>query len=345
MGLISGLFGRKQPTANDIIIKSVSDRAVKATKLINESLVMANEATSYQDKMSHISAAKSKLEEVKDLVSQYSFIHLERLDDVHRSIYELAQEASQIIPRKVELRKLSKEIGSIKQSCPYCEQPFAKFPQRKTTCQYCKKFIYARKEPLSGEKRLFRDDELTLYDEIKQLSTGGWDWWHEQQNKIAVAREELAKEWDVDPSKINESDARWRIISKETSEALAKQNWPDYLAHRESAIRHLLSEGKKEQALRLIPECIYLTYAAADELEMLGLAKYSLVKLDKRTYGPLICLYQSVAGNLGTIKTSFQAFSKSSDLPKIFELSAKEAWVKFCNDFNEHISLVATNKD
>lgn len=337
MGLFSKLFGRKKALSEDQL---AIDRAEKGGELINKSLLMANESTSFDEKLSQISIAQDKLEEMKELASQYPFIQLEQLNEVEDLISELICETNLINPRKVELRDLAKEIGSTIQNCPYCEISLAKFPQRKTKCKSCNKFIYARKEPLSGEKRLFREDELALYDEIKELSIGSWDWWNEKREKIAKAKEELAQEWQVEPSSITDGDANWRIINSESIRFFASKNWPEYLALKEEAIRQLLSENKRDHALRFIPECIYLTYAAPNELDLSGLAEYDLMGNEKKTYSPLASLYKNVAGDLNTIKISFQEFSITSDLPNMFDLSVKDVWALFERDFEKYLSSV-----
>ena len=161
--------------------------------------------------------------------------------------------------------------------------------------------------------------------------------------KKAIAKAELANEWNVDPSDITDGDANWRSVSKEKSQALASKNWPEYLGLLESSIRQLYSESNSEQALKLIPECIYLTYAAPNELDLSGLADYSLLGNEKKTYAPLASLYESVGGDLNTIRTSYKEFAAISAFSKIFELSPKDAWIMFEKDFKEYLAEMKTS--
>lgn len=92
MGLFDWLFGNKKTKYSQKDIQVVSASAQRYVDVINESLAIANKSTNPETKLSRLSLAKSKLEELKELAEQYEFIHLTQLDDVSLSIKELELE-------------------------------------------------------------------------------------------------------------------------------------------------------------------------------------------------------------------------------------------------------------
>lgn len=288
-----------------------------------------------------ILAAKQKLEEIDELATQHDFLRLNELYALKARIISLEREN----PRKLELRALSQRIGSSEQACPYCSIHLAKMPLRKTKCKSCSKFIYPRKEPLSGDKRLLKEEELALYEELKALSENSWESWQQNQERLIKAtentekiRQQLANEWGVPTSSVTDGDVEWRFTNDGLSQALKERDWPTYLSLREESIRQLLREDKLKQALNLLPESIYLTYAAPDVLEMSGLAEYSLVNFDKKTHSPVMSLYLNIENDIQIIKQVYDAYTRGNNLSKTFDLSADDAWAKFEKDYNEHMS-------
>ncbi|TOB51316.1 hypothetical protein, partial [Vibrio parahaemolyticus] len=75
----------------------------------------------------------------------------------------------------------------------YCNYELERVPKRKAKCKSCKKPIYPRKEPLSGDQRLYREGDLFLLEELKSLADGWWHDWYEANKGVLNARKDLAK--------------------------------------------------------------------------------------------------------------------------------------------------------
>lgn len=59
-------------------------------------------------------------------------------------------------------------LGRTDDACPYCRAPFAKRPERKTTCPSCKGIVFARKRPFDEAKVLLTDvDALAVEEDWK----------------------------------------------------------------------------------------------------------------------------------------------------------------------------------
>lgn len=329
---------KKQPPTQEEI-DSISSIAASKLEKVKHFLSKAKDSFDSSIRKQNLLNAEAEVAEIQELMSQHSFLKITELYAIKATIISLEKEN----PRKLELRQLSKNIGSAEQACPYCSTPLAKMPQRKTKCKSCSEFVYPRKEPLSSEKRLFKESELPVYEELKALAENSWESWRENQEQLKIEQQKretikqgLASEWGVSVSSVSDSDVEWRLIHDEISIALKIKDWPTYLSLREESIRLLNRERKYEQALRLIPECIYLTYAAPDMLELAGLAEYSLINFEKKTYPPLMSLYLSIEKDIHNIKQAYERYAQGNNLLKAFELSADDAWGKFEKDYMEH---------
>jgi uncharacterized Zn finger protein (UPF0148 family) len=54
--------------------------------------------------------------------------------------------------------KLS-EIGRLDSACPYCAEPLARRPERKTICPHCRNAIFVRMRPLDRERVLLTEQQ------------------------------------------------------------------------------------------------------------------------------------------------------------------------------------------
>lgn len=72
--------------------QAISDSAQRLVKIINESLKIANESKNADTKVSRLDVAKMRLEELKKLSDEHTFIKLTQLAQVEQSIAELEQE-------------------------------------------------------------------------------------------------------------------------------------------------------------------------------------------------------------------------------------------------------------
>lgn len=148
--------------------------------------------------------------------------------------------------RKEQLKVLAANCGTTSQ-CPYCNYELEKVPKRKVKCKSCKKPIYPRKEPLSGDLRLYREGDLFLLEELKALADGWWHDWYEANKGVLNARKNLAKEWNVDEVNVSIADARWRESHTNLAEATKKQDWDLVYSVYESMLRQVQREKSQDK--------------------------------------------------------------------------------------------------
>lgn len=75
-----------------ILQKTIFEQSTSLMKVVNESLVIANNSTNPDTKVSRLEVARARLSDLERLARQYSFIKLQRLDGVTRSIAALTEE-------------------------------------------------------------------------------------------------------------------------------------------------------------------------------------------------------------------------------------------------------------
>ena len=150
--------------------------------------------------------------------------------------------------RKAQLKEIAALCGTTSY-CPYCDFELAKIPKRKAKCKSCKKSIYPRKEPLSGEQRLYREGDLFLLEELQALADGCWNDWYESNKGVLNARKDLANEWEVDEINVSIADARWRESHTDLADATEKQDWDKVYSVYESMLRQVQHEKKQDKAI------------------------------------------------------------------------------------------------
>ncbi|MCE3221798.1 hypothetical protein G5C64_23780 [Vibrio diabolicus] len=148
--------------------------------------------------------------------------------------------------RKDELKELAANCGTTSH-CPYCKLKLEKTPKRKAKCKSCKKPIYPRKDPLSGELRLYREGDLFLLEELKALAAGWWRDWYQSNKGVLTARKALATEWNVDEINVSIADARWRESHNILAEATDKQDWDRVYSAYESILRQVQREKSQDR--------------------------------------------------------------------------------------------------
>lgn len=94
---LSRLFQSKKATrrslnSNAQYVQVTTETAERLVEVINESLHLANDSKNVDTKVSRLNVAKDKLEELKKLVNENSFLHLERLDQFEACVKELELE-------------------------------------------------------------------------------------------------------------------------------------------------------------------------------------------------------------------------------------------------------------
>jgi hypothetical protein len=122
-----------------------------------------------------------------------------------------------------------------------------KIPKRKAKCKSCKKSVYPRKEPLSGEQRLYREGDLFLLEELKALTDGFWNDWYKVNKSVLNARKDLAKEWKVDEVSVSIADARWRKSHTDLADATNKQDWSKVYSAYEALLRQVQRERSQDK--------------------------------------------------------------------------------------------------
>jgi len=245
--------------------------------------------------------------------------------------------------QKSELIELSKTFGLREPKCPYCGIDLPKFPSRKTKCKNCQSLIYSRKEPISGEKRLFKEDDLDFHAELTHLKNGSWDWWNAQREEIAEAKLELATEWGSNLENISDTDARWRINQKKTLVAMQGCRYSELLTLKEDAIRLLSSEGANDKAIKLIPECLALCYAGPSITEEMGLP--SLLYFPNELGSPQVCLFLHVEPDLEKIELVFKNCDIANKYCELFQRSKEYVWDSFLKEVQEYQSAVLGAQD
>jgi hypothetical protein len=82
----SGYVGDSKPKFSEREILTAKFRAEDATRLLNESLKIANLSTSFEARNARLQVVRDKLCELKDLAGKYPFLHLRNLQEVEASI-------------------------------------------------------------------------------------------------------------------------------------------------------------------------------------------------------------------------------------------------------------------
>jgi hypothetical protein len=262
-------------------------------------------------------------------------------------------------PRKSELRAIADAFGERDSICPYCRAALVRFPQRKTKCRACAGQIFSRKEPLSEEKRLFKEDELETWEELYQLSLGTWDWWRRVQDRILSAKMQLSEEWGVPIAQISVGDAQWRILNSDAELALSLGNLAGFRNIRVDMIRQLVREEKIDAAKNLAAECIYLAYAgfafetSVLENEILSRLQQSNpyfadhlkenAKQSQRVYDPELSLYFNIFDNIEEAERSLRRDTKVVEFAQSMPTTIDDVWARFSRDWNAYSQAVATN--
>lgn len=206
----------------------------------------------------------------------------------------IVDQASQA-ERKKYLIDVASSFGSIKQVCPSCDSALSKFPMRKTVCAVCGNPIYSRKEPISGEKRLYREIDLPLWSELHQHALGTWDWWNNCNIQLSKAKDELSSEWNVPKALISDADANWRILHSRLELAVVNGDIEGYRFQRVEMIRQLIKEKRFAMAADLSGESIYLAYALPKEPWFVANGKEFPEKGSQNIiYDPELYLYLSI---------------------------------------------------
>ncbi|QDE31401.1 hypothetical protein [Shewanella polaris] len=148
--------------------------------------------------------------------------------------------------RKEQLKELAASSGT-RSKCPYCDFELDTIPKRKANCKSCKKSIYPRKDPLSGEQRLYREGDLFLLEELKALADGCWNDWYEGNKGVLNARKDLAKEWEVDEVNVSIADARWRESQTDLVAATEMQDWDKVYSAYESMLRQVKRDKSQDK--------------------------------------------------------------------------------------------------
>lgn len=97
MGFFSSLFGsnnenQKESDAYSEYVQVIASQGQRLVDIMNESIHLANDSKNVDTKVSRLGVAKDKLEELKKLVSENSFLSIEKLDQFEASVKKLELE-------------------------------------------------------------------------------------------------------------------------------------------------------------------------------------------------------------------------------------------------------------
>ena len=150
---------------------------------------------------------------------------------------------------------------------------------------------------------------------------------------IAEAKMDLSSEWGIELEIIPESDARWRLLSLASSNALKSSDWPSYANLLWAKGEQLYREGKIESARPLVCEYIYLSFshpsAENDFFDSIELRKIGTPQV-------VSCLDRS--GGLGHILDTYQGMEKDFRRRYNFQTSPATALRKFLGEREEDIA-------
>lgn len=95
------------------------------------------------------------------------------------------------------------EIGGTEPQCPYCCADLPRWPERRTRCRNCDRFIFVRKRPLDGFRVLLREDQLPELEA---------EWRLDYEIKSRLPRE-LSPEWQGRLKRDQEFQERHPILA------------------------------------------------------------------------------------------------------------------------------------
>lgn len=181
MGLFDWLFGKKTKYSQKDI-QLVSAGAQRYVDVINESLAIANKSKNPETKLSRLSVAKSKLEELKELTEQYEFIHLTQLDEVSQSIKELELEflttnLQEVASGNLEAEALEKE-GKVEEAIGI----YRELANKGTDTP----FTYRRLAILYRRQKKQSEEIEVIEQALRNVSKSNGEWFEERLHKIKL---------------------------------------------------------------------------------------------------------------------------------------------------------------
>ena len=236
--------------------------------------------------------------------------------------------------RERALLELSNCIGSTEIKCPYCQSKLKKAPKRRMKCTFCKKDIYSKVEPLSGEIRLFKENDLKTLEELKAIKENKWDSWYRNNRLLIETKYQLGLEWGIDADNVSNNDAIWRINRSLELKYLRNKNYKSLLDLKVDDIRLLYSENKLENVIAIIPEVIVLAYGrpTKEKQEIIGL------------YSPVLYLIYKSKKSIEELSKLFIDSVAANTYCELFFARKSELWDLFLIDYTQYLNDINCNE-
>jgi hypothetical protein len=237
--------------------------------------------------------------------------------------------------RKKLLKELADNTGTTS-SCPYCDVQIEKLPKRKAKCKSCKAFIYPRKEPLSGKLKLYREGDLFLLEELKALKDGWWQDWYKDNEVVLKAREDLAKEWNVDEVKVSIADAQWRCLNTDIIEGTEKRDWGKVFDAYSSMLRQLKKEERQDASPlnEIVAGFMFTGYGPHQEY-----SKYNLYSAQFKLHRPQFMLIEQLSTDVDEVFTLIKDTRNSKSYSNLMNVTVEEIFERYKTELNEEAEL------
>ena len=165
-------------------IKSVSGSGTRLVEIINESLKIANESKNPDTKVSRLNVAKDKLEELKKLEREFSFINITKLDEVESSIKALELEFETAGYREIAQGNMRGELLEKEGNIQAAIEAYEPLLSAKVDTP----FTY-RRLAILYRKLKQKDDEIRVVKEalknIPSSNSKHYQWFAERLSKLA----------------------------------------------------------------------------------------------------------------------------------------------------------------
>jgi len=151
--------------------------------------------------------------------------------------------------------KKMKDVGNLDDICPHCSKRLTKWPQRKTKCPFCGKYILVRTRPTDRQRVLVTEKQAeeieAQWNEIHSVPPPRID----KKKGFDDEKKILSKKYGGQPS---DHDVIWSLLNKEIVEHSRAQHWGLYRNTLFDMGELLRNESKWSEALNRYFEVCYL---------------------------------------------------------------------------------------
>lgn len=158
------------------------------------------------------------------------------------------------------------EIGNASPVCPYCSIELEKMPGRKKKCPGCENFILVRTSPITGNKVLIKDSQISDIEEAWAIKNGAHQEYINNKDKEERRIKHMKNQDNSSSRKSNEGDANWSFLNSELEYYAKASDWVGYRNTRLEMAEQLLNEKKYKNSLVSFLEVAYRELASPEEL-------------------------------------------------------------------------------